>query len=175
VSLDSGASEGALKESVQKIMTLTHDSLDEARRSVQDLRAAPLEGLNLSGALSKLVNELGSSSKIAFKYESVGAGRPLPEHIEAGLYRIAQEAVNNIIRHAKSGSATVTLVCSPGQVHLTIEDDGIGFDPASIGPDRYGLRGLNARASLLGGDLNLESTEGKGTRVEVIVPLEGKA
>jgi two-component system NarL family sensor kinase len=155
-------------------MTLTRDSLDEARRSVQDLRAASLEGLNLTGALSKLVSDTRALfPNIWLVYESVGAGRPLPVHVEAGLYRIAQEAINNVVKHANADTASITLVCSPVQVHLTIEDDGIGFDPADIAIDRYGLRGLNERASLLGGNLNLESTEGEGTRVEVIVPLEG--
>ena len=172
--LDSGASQLTLKETVQQIMTLTRDSLDEARRSVQDLRAASLEGLNLTGALSKLVSDTRALfPNIWLVYESVGAGRPLPVHVEAGLYRIAQEAINNVVKHANADTASITLVCSPVQVHLTIEDDGIGFDPADIAIDRYGLRGLNERASLLGGNLNLESTEGEGTRVEVIVPLEG--
>jgi two-component system NarL family sensor kinase len=90
--LDSGASQLTLKETVQQIMTLTRDSLDEARRSVQDLRAASLEGLNLTGALSKLVSDTRALfPNIWLVYESVGAGRPLPVHVEAGLYRIAQE------------------------------------------------------------------------------------
>ena len=171
--LDAGAPTGDLKGVIQQIMTLTRDSLDGARRSVQDLRAAPLEGQTLSGALAKLVRETNESSSIRVAYESMGAGRPLPVHIEAGLYRIAQEAINNVTKHAKASEARVSLVCSPSQAHLTIEDNGIGFDPAELSQDRYGLRGLNERARLLKGDLNLESTKGKGTRVEVIVPLEG--
>ena len=171
--LDAGAPTGDLKGVIQQIMTLTRDSLDGARRSVQDLRAAPLEGQTLSGALAKLVRETNESSSIRVAYESMGAGRPLLDHIEAGLYRIAQEAINNVTKHAKASEARVSLVCSPSQAHLTIEDNGIGFDPAELSQDRYGLRGLDERARLLKGDLNLESTKGKGTRVEVIVPLEG--
>jgi two-component system NarL family sensor kinase len=170
--LDAGAAPDDLKGVIQQIMTLTRGSLDGARRSVQDLRAAPLEGQTLSGALAKLTRESQESSGLPVEYESVGASRPLPDHIEAGLYRIAQEAMNNVTKHAKASEARVSLVCSPSHVHLTIEDDGIGFDPAEISQDRYGLRGLNERARLLKGDLNLESTEGKGTLVEVIVPLE---
>jgi two-component system NarL family sensor kinase len=128
----------------------------------------------LTGALSKLVSDTQALfPNIRLVYESVGAGRPLPVHVEAGLYRIAQEAINNVVKHSNAGTASITLVCSPAQAHLTIEDDGIGFDAVDIAVDRYGLRGLNERASLLGGNLNLESTEGEGTRVEVIVPLEG--
>ena len=171
--LDSGASGDSLKDSVNQIMSLTRESLDEARRSVQDLRAAPLEGHNLSGAIARLVAETQSRSNINLTYESIGAGRPLPEHIEAGLYRIAQEAVNNVVQHAQAKEAVVTLTCTPSQLHLTVEDDGIGLEPSEIQGDRYGLTGLNERAHLLGGDLNLESTEGEGTRVEIIVPLEG--
>lgn len=173
--LDAGAAPDSLKESVEQIMSLTRDSLDEARRSVQDLRAAPLEGQTLDGALSALVAEVRTASGIDVLYESAGAGRPLPDHVETGLYRIAQEAVNNVVRHARARTAVVTLLCSPGQVHLTVEDTGIGFDPSDIPDDRYGLRGLNERAHLLGGEFNLESTEGEGTRVEVIIPLEGRA
>lgn len=173
--LDTGENSDVLKETVQNIMTLTRDSLEEARRSVQDLRAAPLEGLTLSGALARLVGETNHQVEVNLTYESIGAVRPLPDHIEAGLYRIAQEALNNVTRHASADTALISLTCTPTQVHLTVEDDGIGFDPNEIEAERYGLKGLNERATLLGGDFNLESTEGKGTRVEVIVPLEGKS
>jgi two-component system, NarL family, sensor kinase len=172
--LESGVGPDALQESVRQIMSLTRDSLDEARRSVQDLRAAPLEGHSLSVALARLISEMQSRSPVTMTYDSVGASRPLPDHIEAGIYRIAQEALNNVVRHSNAGKAEVTLACTPIQLHLTVVDDGIGFDPSTIPGDRYGLKGLNERAHLLGGELNLESTEGKGTRVEVIVPLEGK-
>jgi signal transduction histidine kinase len=92
--------------------------------------------------------------------------------VEVGLYRICQEALANIARHAGAGRVTVRLVTTPERVELTVEDDGWGFDPEQIPEGRYGLVGMSERARMLGGSLNVHSSPGAGTRVEVTVPLE---
>jgi signal transduction histidine kinase len=94
--------------------------------------------------------------------------------IEAGLYRITQEALTNVLQHAHARQVTVQLVTTPDQVRLTIADDGQGFALTRVPEHRYGLIGLNERAKLLGGSLHLESSPGKGTRLEVVIPLERK-
>jgi signal transduction histidine kinase len=92
--------------------------------------------------------------------------------VEVALYRICQEALTNVARHAKARRVTVRLVATPRQVQLTIEDDGLGFDASDTAEDRHGLVGMNERARMLGGALDLSTSPGAGTRVRVTVPLE---
>jgi len=93
--------------------------------------------------------------------------------VESGLYRIAQEALTNIQRHAEAHSARLELIATPEQVSLVVVDDGRGFDPDQIPRGRYGLLGLRERVKLLGGSLHLRSEPGAGTSLTVIIPLEG--
>ena len=98
---------------------------------------------------------------------TIGGARPLPSRVEAGLFRIAQEALSNTISHANAKKVSVTLTTTPEQIALTIEDDGAGFDPDAVPRDRFGLVGLNERARLLGGSLAVNSEPGKGSRIAV--------
>ena len=92
--------------------------------------------------------------------------------MEVALYRICQEALTNIARHAEAERVTVWLVATPEQVQLTVEDDGQGFHASEAVGDRHGLVGMNERAKMLGGALELRTSPGAGTRVRVTVPLE---
>jgi two-component system NarL family sensor kinase len=170
--LEAGTDAESVQRTVQQALSLSRESLEEARRSVLDLRAAPLEGRSLAEALSALTEELAATAGFETHFDVTGGSRPLPVRIEAGLYRIAQEALTNVAQHAEAGHVSVQLVTTPDQVQLTIEDDGRGFDVDQIPENRYGLIGLNERARLLGGRLRLESGPGAGTRVEVTVALD---
>ena len=153
---------------LQQALKLARNSLDEARRSVLDLRAAPLEGRTLAQALTQLVAQQ-KPTPVAFTLR--GDDRPLPVHVEAGLYRIAQEALTNVMRHAAAQQVRLELELRPTRVMLLVEDDGQGFDLAQIERGRFGLVGLNERVHLLGGELHLESSPGVGTKIQVVVPL----
>jgi two-component system NarL family sensor kinase len=173
--LEAGAGAERARQVLQQALALTRASLDEARRSVLDLRAAPLEGRTLAGALTTLAESEGHRAGLAVTVEVVGGNRPLPVRVEAGLYRIAQEAITNVISHAVAHHLTAQLTTQPAQVQLTITDDGQGFDPGQVPVNRYGLVGLNERAKLLGGHLIVRSSPGAGTRIEVVVPLGGRS
>lgn len=160
-------------EVVQKALSLTRANLEEARRSVLDLRAAPLAGRSLSEALTLLVEQLASEHDLDIDLEITGGAQPLPVRLEVGLYRIVQEALNNIVQHAQTHDAIVHLVSTPQAVQLTVEDKGQGFNPAQVDPDSFGLIGLRERAKLLGGRLHVESKPGKGTLLEVVIPMAG--
>jgi two-component system NarL family sensor kinase len=162
-----------VREAVHRALALTRANLEEARRSVLDLRAAPLEGRSLTEALAELSKDWEVNSEWQVEYEVVGGHRPLPSRVEVGLYRIAQEALTNIAQHADARRVTLSLVMTPAQVRLRVEDDGRGFELPQVPTGRYGLIGLNERAKLLGGTLELESSPGVGTRVEVLVPMRG--
>jgi len=165
--LEANAAPEQVRQAVQQAMSLTRTNLEEARRSVMDLRAAPLERRSLTEALVLLAEQM----PFAVDFLVTGGSQPLSPRIESGLYRIAQEALANVRQHAQATKATVQLVLTPAAVTLTIEDDGRGFDMAQVSPNRFGLVGLNERVKLLNGRFRLESSPGEGTRVEVRLPL----
>ena len=169
------AGDAHLRESASRALALARATLEEARRSVLELRAAPLEGRSLPEALERLAAEASAGAgapSIAVRIEGAasGEGEP-PAAVEVGLYRIAQQAVTNLARHAGARHALVRLIHEPDRLRLRIEDDGAGFDPSAVPPGRFGLVGMSERARLLGGTLTVESTPGAGTAVDVTVPL----
>jgi two-component system NarL family sensor kinase len=170
--LESETNPERVRQAVQQALALTRANLEEARRSVLDLRAAPLEGRTLTEALAALAAQPEwAQQHLRVKFGATGDSRSLPVRVEAGLYRIAQEALTNAALHARASHVTLHLETQTEQVKLTLEDNGYGFDPARIPKGRYGLIGLNERVKLLGGKLQLQSSPGAGTRVEVVIPL----
>jgi two-component system NarL family sensor kinase len=172
----STGSDQHLGDSIGRALALARSALEEARRSVLDLRAAPLEGRTLEQALEGLAAEARAIGNGAFEIELTrhgleGDGDRLPLAVEVGLYRIAQQALANVARHADASHASVHLVHEPQRVRLRIEDDGIGFEPSVVPTGRFGLVGMSERARLLGGTLTVESSLDGGTAVEVVVPL----
>ena len=170
--LEAGSPPVRAREPLRRALSLTQSNLEEARRSVLDLRAAPLEGNSLSRALEVLVERWEAETDIGARYAAVNGARPLPPRVEVALYRICQEALANVARHAEASRVNVRLVITPKQVRLAVEDDGRGFDASEEPGERHGLVGMNERARMLGGRLEIRSSPGAGTRVEVTVPLE---
>jgi two-component system NarL family sensor kinase len=169
--LEIGTAPARAQAAVRRGLSLARASLEDARRSVQDLRAAALEGRTLSEALADLAQESAGRAGIDVAFEHVGAARPLPSRVENGLFRMAQEALNNAVHHANASHIHVRLAMTLDEASLRISDDGVGFDLAHIPAGRFGLIGLNERARLLGGQLTLKTSLGAGTCVEVVVPL----
>ncbi len=167
--LEAGSDGAAARRSVQEALHMARASLEEVRRSVLDLRAAPLEDKSLPEALAALVANLQGRADLHLEFELRGDPRPLPAQVEIGLYRIAQESIYNVLQHAGATCATVTLTLTPDLIRLSVEDNGRGFDPAQVPPGSFGLIGMNERARLLDGRLLIESTIGEGTYVEVAV------
>jgi len=158
--IEAGQSEEALR--------VTRATLEEARRSVMNLREGPLAGKPLAQALALLVREFTSHSGIRVSLQASDCELPLS--VEAELYRIAQQALANVSAHAKAKRVSVSLRCTKTAATLTVEDDGIGFDPRRIPEDRHGIRGMRERARLAGGTLRI--TCDGGTRVVARVPRE---
>ncbi|MEW5873158.1 MAG: GAF domain-containing sensor histidine kinase [Chloroflexota bacterium] len=169
--LEMGGDPESVRRQVQQALELTRANLEEARRSVLDLRAAPLEGRDLPAALAGLCRQYAERYALEVHFEAPAATPPLPARLEVGLYRIAQEALSNVAQHAQARRVQVQLSLQAGQARLVVADDGLGFDPAQIVQDRFGLLGLNERARLLGGELRIESQPGAGARLEIVVPL----
>lgn len=170
--LDLPAQQARIRQALQQALILTRTNLEEARRSVLDLRAAPLEGKSLATALAALVEGTKADHpELSLHFSAIGGQQPLPVAIEAGLYRIAQEAVTNLVSHAAAAHGKLQLVVTPQQATLVIEDDGCGFEPGEITPHRFGLAGMNERVNLLGGELTIESAADVGTVIQAIIPL----
>lgn len=165
--LEAEAEPARIRQMVQQALALTRANLEEARRSVLDLRAAPLAGRTLVEALVLLAE----TAVLPVDLLVTGGNQPLPPRVETGLYRIAQEALNNACSHAQASQITMTLVATPQIVTLTVEDDGRGFDLEDVSGNRFGLVGMNERVKLLNGRLHLQSSPGHGTRIKVELPL----
>ena len=118
---------------------------------------------------------LGATStavgKTLVNLSTVGGSRPLPVSVEVGLYRIAQEALANSLRHAGARRVQITLTTTPTYVRLLVEDDGHGFEVDQVAGDHFGLAGMNERIGLLGGTLHVRSAPDSGTQIEATVPL----
>ncbi|WP_396451117.1 sensor histidine kinase [Actinomadura sp.] len=163
-------------------------SAAETRAAIGGLRPPVLDDLGLSAALATLAREAGGgpgpSGAIDVTVTVEGELEDeLPDHVQTALYRIAQEAVGNSLRHASATCVDLLLEHSPDRVRLRVTDDGTGFSvrdvfaPGSakgVRPDCYGLRGMRERAELLGGRVAVKSRPGAGTTVEAVIPVPGR-
>lgn len=162
------------RAAVQHALALARQTLEEGRRSVLDLRASPLEGRTLAEALAALA-ESANRGGLAVRLETVGAAHPVPSGLQVGLYRIAQEALANVQQHAQATQATLYLENTAAHIRLVVEDNGQGFDPATIPAGHFGLQGISERANLLGGTFTLCTELGEGTQIVVTVPRSQSA
>jgi two-component system NarL family sensor kinase len=142
-------------------------TLDEARAAISGLRPPVLDDLGLAGGLASLVRSLPD-----LIVELDLAEDRLPEHVEIALYRIAQECLQNIMKHARAAEASIRFVVEAGATRLEVADDGVGFDAGAVGESGYGMRSMAERAELVGGHLRVVSEPGSGTRVIVTVPTD---
>ena len=175
----------ALQERLSKVEELARFHLQEARRSVADLRPLPLEGKSLIEALQTMVAEFETETGVAATFTASGQQQPLPAQIEAALYRISQEALSNVAHHAAAQKVTVSLDYDDDEICLTIQDDGHGFDTqaalseAETGPRErpksFGLSTMQERTRLIGGWITIQSSPAAGSRVRVIVPYQSAA
>jgi signal transduction histidine kinase len=147
---------------------LTDLTLDEARAAIAGLRPPVLDDLGLADGLASLARSIAQ-----LPVRVTGTECALPEHVVIALYRIAQEALQNVVKHAQATRAEVELWCDASSVSLRVADDGQGFDVGarSDSGTSYGLRSMTERAELVGGRLTVISRPGLGTTVTAIVPV----
>ncbi len=155
----------------------TYRLIDEVRRLAWGMHPSILDDYGLNNALARYIDEISKASKLKIDYQYTcpdKLGR-LPVRTEVTLYRIAQEAITNIVRHAHANHASVILMRDVNDSLLLIEDDGLGFDPETLdhnGLAHLGLIGMRERATLLGADFTLESTPGNGVTIRVKITQE---
>ena len=165
-----------LKEKLEDLRTRTVEALDSLRGFAQDLRPRILDDLGLVAALEWMTEELAKNYQIKAGVEIKGTERTLPAEVQLLLFRIAQEALSNIRRHAQASMAVVKLKFGDNKIEMTVSDNGKGFElPTRVedlaGTGKLGIIGMYERARLLGGTLRVNSERGKGTEVVTEVPL----
>ncbi len=163
-------------EAIRRALSLARSNLEEARRSVMDLRAAPLQNRTLPEAIANLVQHWCDDSAVQVQFSSIPMAGPhnLSTRLEEGVYRIVQEALANACHHAQAHHIDVTLTMEEQSLRVVVQDDGRGFDPDNVtstaNDGHFGLTGMNERVKLLGGTICIQSEPGAGTYIDVQVP-----
>jgi len=169
--------EGALDErSFEELQERIGSLLQQVKRMALGLRPPILDDYGLDVALSRLVEDIARhyGMKIDYQYSGPRDGSRLPPRVELALYRVAQEAISNVLRHSYAERASLVMLRRPSEVVMILEDDGRGFDvekPNSTDGRRLGIEGMKERITLVGGSLTIESRPGSGTTVRASVPL----
>jgi signal transduction histidine kinase len=160
---------------LHKLETLTADSLQELQRLITDLRPSHLDDLGLSAALRWYAGKIQEHSSISVRVDIIGEERDLDDAMKITIFRIIQESLNNIIKHAHASNANIYLRFEDKNVRINVRDNGIGFDLDRVKQRRtnrpsLGLAGMEERAALLGGTVCVQSRPGFGTEVEALIP-----
>ena len=159
--------EGRLRDMMDRARTTVRDGLGETRRAIKAMRASPLEELGILLALERLAADAGSRDNLQVETTLPQEAPDWDESLEEGIYRIAQEALENIVRHAGASRAELKLEGDDSAAGLKINDNGRGFDAGDHpGDGRFGIKGMAERAAALGGTLKLVSRPGAGTTVQ---------
>ena len=168
--------EDELAAELDSLRDMVDDTLHGVRRFTSDLRPPLLEELGLPRTLELLGYRTEREEAFHVNLSIVGQPRQLLPELELGLYRLAQEGLSNVRRHAQATRVEVRLIYKPEAVTLEIDDDGVGFDVSASTSDlvrtgRLGLMGIHERARLFGGRATIESEPGKGTHICVVIPI----
>jgi len=153
---------------LREIRDTTQEALGEMRLLLFELRPPLLQQHGLAAALRARLKVVETRAGLVTDFESDGEERLAPE-IEQELYRLAQEALNNVLKHAHAQLVRVRLAISPDRATLEVADDGVGFEPSLRGAEGFGLPGMRERAARLGGTLQVNSSPGAGTHLRVDV------
>lgn len=167
-------------QQIRDLVNFATTALGELRHLIADLRPSQLDDLGLVAALRWYVREYERRQLIAVDFGVQGEEIRLPTTYETVIFRIVQEALTNVAKHAQATQVTVTLAIQPGQIRVTVTDNGCGFDPAALPTEQgqrvgWGLLGMRERALLLGGHCEIQSTPRLGTSIQVEIPFLASA
>lgn len=168
----------AFRERAEELRQVAAQTLEEVHALALQLRPSVLDDLGLAAALERSVADCRRRYDLAIDLVVHGLdGERLPPDVETALYRIVQEGLTNVARHARAQTASILVERRNGSVRAIVEDDGCGFDPAVAGraEQRLGIYGIRERAELLGGTLTIESERGRGTSLFIEVPVPQEA
>ena len=173
---DLGSYKKEQRDKLIQLQSLASDSLKELQRIISDLRPAHLDELGLSSTLRWYANRLQEITPLVVRVDITGEERPLEEVVKIAIFRIIQEALNNIVKHSKATTANIYLEYRETHAHILVRDNGLGFDLDTVksrtGRTSLGLVGMAERASLLGGTVEIHSRPHYGTEVEAVIPYQ---
>jgi signal transduction histidine kinase len=169
--VEEATDEADMRSAAAELRELVVATLQDVRRLAVELRPKALDDFGLEPALERLAQSFSEQTGIAVDVESALAGNRLPPDVETALYRIVQEALTNVVKHAQARRVSILITQRPGWAAAVIEDDGRGFDPKSTRDGGMGLVGMRERMALLDGRLDVESTPGSGSTIRAEVPL----
>lgn len=167
--LQFGAAHPVLDQRSQRLIGVVEDTIQVVRTLATVLRPASLD-MGLAPAVEWLVEECRKRSNVEFALHLKTQGLALADEQSTALFRMLQEALTNVIRHAQARRADIVLDSDDEYLMLRVSDDGVGFDAEDRKPQSFGLVGIHERALILGGSVDIHSTPGQGTTVEVRVP-----
>jgi len=176
MALDSAqaAVKAGLQPRLEETRALAVRTIEEVHRMILDLRPSVLDDLGLQSAIRWYAERHLGSRGISARCEFDARDRRFPAAFETAVFRVCQEAMSNVARHAEAENVLVQVSESEGKLHIEIEDDGKGFDPDHVSKRErrpFGLMGIRERVELLGGSVRIDSTPGEGTRIRIDVPL----
>jgi signal transduction histidine kinase len=160
------------RQALEDLRRLTRGALAEMRTMLLEMRPDSLVRAPLPELLRHLAESAQSRARIAVEL-GISCRRALPDDVHVAFYRVAQEALNNVVRHAAASSVRVT-VCGADAVELTVSDDGHGFDPSAVAPERLGILTMRERAAGIGARLTVDSDPDRGTVVSLAWPGDGR-
>ncbi|MGE5373241.1 MAG: sensor histidine kinase [Solirubrobacterales bacterium] len=161
------------RQEMNQLKAMARENINEVRRVIFDLRPVSLDELGLVPALRDYLGEYEAKHALAVHFQLVGQERRLESTLEVALFRLVQEALTNVKKHAGVTEATVKLETSPEMVTVIIRDEGQGFDPEVIHKQRghYGIIGMKERVEFFGGEIKVNSKPGHGVQVTIKLPL----
>lgn len=163
---------GELKNELLALSNLARDTLAEIRKIIFSLRPMMLDDLGLVPALYRFTGEYLERYGLEVELAIIGNEERLDKAVEIGIFRLIQEALNNVWKHAGVNGARVKLEFRPEKINLNIKDKGCGFDLETARGAGYGLAGMQERIKLLGGKLTINTAPGRGTELEMVIPRQ---
>lgn len=161
-----------LEDELKELKEFARNTLEDIRKILFDLRPMDLDDLGLVAAVKRFLSKFEESTGIATEFKASGNEQRYTPGLEVALFRVVQEALNNVRKHSKARNVSVILELAPLSLNAIIKDDGCGFDTeAELSDQQFGLKGMHEWADLLGGELKITSRVGKGTRVAVSIPI----
>jgi signal transduction histidine kinase len=165
-----GSADAKVQEKIAQMLGLLDSTVAAMRRIASDLRPLVLDDLGLVPAIEWLAQSFTQRTGVPCEMQ-IDETLELPEPFATGVFRIVQESLSNVAKHARASKVTLELQAQGDYLLLRVQDDGIGFRPAAPRPPQsLGLVGLRERAHLLRGQVNVDSSPGAGTRVEALIP-----
>ncbi|MCL6638082.1 MAG: sensor histidine kinase [Firmicutes bacterium] len=165
-----------VRDELVALQNLVRLSLTDIRKIIFDLRPMVLDDLGLAPAVKRYLADYKEQYGLQIDFLFFGQQKRLESSIEVALFRIIQESVSNIRKHAQAKTAVVKMEMLPKRVTIFVKDDGRGFDPAQVLRDKnregYGLVGMRERVQLLKGKMNIATAPGRGTAISITVPLD---